>query len=227
MLQPFGPEIWLSDGAPIKAALGFHYPTRMAVMRFLDGSVAIWSPTALTPEGLEEIQQLGPIYALIAPNGLHHMHLADWVCACPDAEVVAVPSLEKKRRDLLIDTFLTETGYSLWPGEIDHVILETRITSEAVFFHHASGTVLFTDLLQQMPRTWYKGWRSWVARLDLMTEDEPTEPRKFRIAISERDAARRRVDTILDWPIQQVVMAHGIPVTEDAQAFLKRAFQWL
>jgi hypothetical protein len=56
MLQPFGPEIWLSDGAPIKAALGFHYPTRMAVMRLLDGSVAIWSPTALTPEGLEEIQ---------------------------------------------------------------------------------------------------------------------------------------------------------------------------
>ena len=32
---------------------------------------------------------------------------------------------------------------------------------------------------------------------------------------------------VLDWPAQRVVMAHGTPVEEDGQAFLRRAFAWL
>ena len=48
------------------------------------------------------------------------------------------------------------------------------ITTEAVFFYIKSGTVLFTDLIQQLPNNLISGWRAVVAKLDLMMEREPS-----------------------------------------------------
>lgn len=227
MLQSFGPDIWLSDGPPITAALGFHYPTRMAVIRLADGGLLIWSPTAVSDDLLSHVRQLGPVAALIAPNALHHVHLSDWIAACPDAKVIGTPGLAKKRTDIAFDRTITASTPPLWPGEVEHVVLDTRITSETVLFHRTSGTVLFTDLLQQMPKGWYAGWRAVVARLDLMTSPEPAVPRKFRMAVSDRPAAQAAMRRVFDWPVKRVVMAHGTPVTKDAPAFLRRAFAWL
>jgi len=101
------------------------------------------------------------------------------------------------------------------------------ITTEVVFFHITSGTVLFTDLIQQLPASSLSGWRALVAKLDLMVGPEPQVPRKFRVAFTNRRAARDAVGRIFAWPAEKVLMAHGTPVEKDARAFLRRAFQWL
>jgi len=87
--------------------------------------------------------------------------------------------------------------------------------------------VLFADLLQQLPPSSFSGWRALVAKLDLMTGPEPSVPRKFRIAFTNRRAARDALDRIFAWPVEKVLMAHGTPVENDAHAFLRRAFRWL
>lgn len=227
MVEPFGSGLWLFDGAPIVAALGFHYPTRMAIMRRATGGLLIWSPIALSDELLAEVTQIGTVEALIAPNSLHHVYLNDWIRAYPKAKVIGAPGLAAKRNDLRFDVTIDTTSTSIWPEDIAHVIIDTRITSEVVVFHRPSGTVLFTDLLQQMPPNWYSGWRALIARMDLMTAPEPSVPRKFRMAIADRSAAKSALEQVLEWPIKQVVMAHGTPVTDDANAFLRRAFAWL
>ncbi|MBL8592367.1 MAG: hypothetical protein JNK01_06750, partial [Devosia sp.] len=102
-----------------------------------------------------------------------------------------------------------------------------RITTEAVAFHRPSGTVIFTDLLQQFPPGWFRGWRALVARLDLMVNNEPSVPRKFRVAFTDKRAARAALRRILAWRADKVLMAHGTPVTGDGHAFLRRAFGWL
>ena len=96
-----------------------------------------------------------------------------------------------------------------------------------VFFHRQSRTAIFTDLIQHFPRGWFTGWRALVARLDLMTADEPQVPRKFRAAFTDRRAARASIQRILDWPTEKVVMAHGPVIERDGQAFLARTFRWL
>ncbi len=102
-----------------------------------------------------------------------------------------------------------------------------RITTEVVFFHHPSRTALFTDLIQQFRPGWFKGWRAIVARLDLMVAPEPSVPRKFRLAFTDKQAASAAVERVLSWPADKVVMAHGEPVQADGDAFLRRAFGWL
>ena len=66
-----------------------------------------------------------------------------------------------------------------------------------------------------------------VTKWDLMLGDEPAVPRKFRVAFTDRRAARAALERILAWPADKVLMAHGTPVTEDAERFLRRAFGWL
>jgi hypothetical protein len=228
MLKQFGREIWTAEGAEVVAMLGFRYPTRMAVIRLPGGDLFVWSPVALT-EGLRaEVDALGKVRHLIAPNALHHLFLAEWKQAYPDALLYAAPGLRGKRPDLAFDDELESTPIPAWSEEIEHVVVRGNvITSEVVFFHRASSTVIFADLIQQFPVGWFSGWRATVAKWDLMLGPEPSVPRKFRVAFKDRRAARAALERILAWPAEKVLMAHGTPVTGDGQAFLRRAFRWL
>lgn len=228
MLKEFGPNIWITDGPTVTAAAGFRYPTRMAIIRLTNGDLVLWSPTALTDDVRAEVETLGAVRYLVPPNSLHHTFLAGWQRAYPDATVYAPPGLREKRKDIRFDADLSDGPIAAWAGEIDHAIMwGNRITTEVVFFHRQSATAIFTDLIQQFPRGWFKGWRAFVARLDLMTAAEPSVPRKFRVAFTDRHTARESLRRILAWPTGKVIVAHGPPITDEGQAFLRRAFRWL
>jgi hypothetical protein len=87
----------------------------------------------------------------------------------PEAKVYAPPGLRKKRQDIVFDADLRCAPSTDWVEEIDQVVMHGNlITTEVVFFHIKSRTVLFADLIQQLPTNLISGWRSIVAKLDLM-----------------------------------------------------------
>ncbi|WP_424981806.1 DUF4336 domain-containing protein [Maritalea sp. S77] len=228
MLRSFGDEIWTVDGPQIKAAAGFHYPTRMIIIRLTDQSLFVWSPIKLTPELREAVNGIGEVRYLVAPNSLHHTYLQDWHHAYPLAKIYAAPDLLAKRKDIRFDGVLADTPNPEWAEQIDQVVMEgNAITKEVVFYHAKSRTVIFTDLLQQMPPDFYRGWRRIVAKLDLMTDDQPQVPRKFRLAFTKKEPARQALMKIQSWPAERVLMAHGTPVEQDGKAFIAKAFAWL
>ena len=148
-------------------------------------------------------------------------------CLSPCASL-RLPELRAARGDLPFDGDIDAVPPSEWAGEVNQIVLpHTSVMTEAVFFHRPSGTVLFTDLLQNLPPRWYSGWRAVIARLDLMLTPEPAVPRKFRLAFGRKEGMRAAVDQILAWPAERVLMAHGTPIASDAPAFLRRAFAWL
>ena len=228
ILTPFGTDIWLADGPTVTAALGFAYPTRMAVIRLAGGGLFVWSPVALTEEVRAAVDGLGPVRHIVAPNSLHDTFLPEWQAAYPQALIHAAPGLRMLRADLRFGSDLGAAPHPDWAGQIDQVVVcGNRITTEVVFFHRASGTAIFTDLLQHLPPGWFAGWRALLARADAMTGPEPAVPRKFRVAFTDKAVARRAMARVLAWPVRQVVMAHGAPVPQDGAALLKRAFRWL
>ena len=227
MLEAFGPEIWIADGTVVSAAGGFRYPTRMAVIR-LPGGLLVWSPIALSAELRAAVDALGTVAWVVAPNSLHHLFVPDWRRAYPEARLFAAPGLKARRPDIPFDSELGDAPDAAWAGQVDQALVRGNlVTTEVVFFHAPSRTVLFTDLVQQFRPDAFAGWRGLVARLDLMTGPEPQVPRKFRLAFVDRPAARLALDRILGWPAEQVLMAHGDPVREGGQAFIARAFKWL
>lgn len=227
MLTTFGQDIWLASGTPCAVA-GFVYPTRMAVIRLGDDGLFIWSPVALT-EGLRAaVDALGIVRWVVAPNTLHHLHLAQWQDAYPSAELHGPKPLHGKRADIRFSGDLQSGVPTPWTGRIDfRVVGGNWITTEVVFHHVASRTVLFTDLLQQFDRRWFTGWRAIVAQLDDLVGDEPRVPRKFRYAFFNRRAARRALDEVVDWQADRLFMAHGRPLVRGGRAAVRDAFRWL
>jgi hypothetical protein len=228
-MSPFAPDFWLVDGPAVTGAAGFRFPTRMAVIRLPgSGGLWVWSPVALTRELREAVDALGPVRHLVAPNALHHTFLAEWADAYPGAVVHAAPGLTEPVAGTTLHRTLGDAPDPAWAGVLDQVIVRgNRIVTEAVFFHAPSATVLVTDLVQQIPPGWYRGWRSVVARLDLMTAPVPSVPRKFRLATTDRAAARSAVRRILEWPTERLVMAHGAPLVSGGKQALEQAFRWL
>jgi hypothetical protein len=227
MLQPFGEEIWLADG-PTAAVAGFGYPTRMAVIRLSGGALFIWSPIPLSQGLRAAVDALGAVRYVIAPNSLHHLFLGEWRRAYPGARLYAPPGLRKRRKDIDFDGDLDDAPAPEWSEDIDQVLVRGNlITTEVVFFHRKSRTVIFTDLIQHFGPTSFTGWRAVVARLDLMAAPEPETPRKFRTAFVNRRAARAAIRRILAWPAKTVLMAHAPPIEDDGQAFIRRTFRWL
>jgi hypothetical protein len=226
-LQPVGQDIWIADGESVSVA-GFHYPTRMALIRLSDGGLFVWSPTALTEGVRAEVDALGPVRFIVAPNSLHHLFIQPWQAAYPAAQTIAAPGLATRRKDLAFSGELGDAAHAGWANDIEQVVVRgNAITTEVVFFHRASGTALFTDLLQNFRPGAFKGWRALVAKLDRMTADEPQVLQKFRVAFTDRKTARAAVRRILDWPVRQVLMAHGPLIAADAAGLLRRAFKWL
>lgn len=200
----------------------------MAVIRRPGGDLLVWSPVALTPELSAAVDELGAVRDLIAPNTLHYRYLAAWQHAYPDARTHAPADLRSKLPGLTVDCVLGDVPPEGWIGDIDQVIVRgNRITTEVVFFHKVSRTTIIADLVQHFESDWFTGWRALVARVDLMTGSMPTVPRKFRLAFTDRKAAREAVQHILAWPTEQVLLAHGEPVRCDGRLVLAHAFDWL
>jgi hypothetical protein len=227
LLQPFGPDIWTVDG-PDVSVIGFRYPTRMAIIRLADTSLFVWSPIAFSEELRAFVDAIGPVRFIVPPNSLHHLFVADWKKAYPNAMVYAAPGLRERRQDIAFDGDLEDTPAPGWAEQVDQVLMRGNlITTEVVFFHRNSGTVLFTDLIQNFQPGWFTGWRAIVARLDRLVGREAQVPQKFRVAFVNRAVARAALERILVWPAQKVLMAHGSPIHANGTVFVRQAFRWL
>jgi len=228
VLTEFASDIWVGEGPVVPFFAGFRYPTRMAVIRLADGGLFIWSPITLDPELRREVDALGPVRFLVSPNLLHHLFLGEWKLAYPAARLYASPGLRQRRKDLPFDADLTDQPEPGWAEDIDQVLMRGSLTmTEVVFFHRASRTAIFADLIENLPRDWFIGWRGVVARLGGIVAPHPGAPGDWRLTFLRRGAARASLDRILAWPIERVLIAHGIPATEHGAAFVRGAFGWL
>jgi hypothetical protein len=228
LLLEFGQDIWVGDGPVVPFFFGFPYPTRMLVIRLSDGSLFVWSPVALCPALRSEVDSLGPVRYLVSPNLLHHLFLGEWKSAYPKALLYASPGLRKRRKDIVFDADLGDEPDTGWAADIDHVVVHGSFAmTEVVFFHRASRTAIFADLIENLPRNWFKSWRGAIARIDGIIEPNPGAPREWRASFIDRSAARAALEHILSWPIERVLVAHGEPATANGKEFVRKAFSWL
>lgn len=216
-------DIWIIDGPDIDAMGGFHFPTRMVIVRLPNGELWVWSPVAFSPELAAKVAERGTVAHLICPNHLHNMSITDWAQVFPDATIWVEPRLYKKRPDLQNARALDGSNLSTWQRQIDRRLLKNHITNEYVFHHIPSKTMIITDILQSLPQNWFQGWRGLIAKMDLMTQPTPTIPRKYRVGFKGIDN-HETIQWMLNADAERIIIAHG-PITQtNAPALLRTAF---
>jgi hypothetical protein len=168
---------------------------------------------------------------LVSPNKLHHLYLAEWKAAFPEAQLWGPRSTIRKRPDLEFRGALEDDPPSEWLPDIDQAWFRGSFAmDEIVFLHRPSATAIVADLIQTFSDAFLRkhwGWFGFLARLDGLTQDQACAPREWRLSFVNRAPARRARDKVLGWECQNLIVAHGERPDSIGKAFLTKSFRWL
>ncbi len=223
-MQQLHDDLWIAD-SPLRFG-GLEVGTRMTVVRLPGPRMLLHSPIAASEALLREVQTLGPVSYLIAPNRLHHLFVGEWKEACPEAEIHAAPGLESKRPDLTIDGVLGEAPDPGWAEELDQTLLHGfPFANEVVFFHRPSATLIASDLAfnighqSPLPTRLFFRLAGGYGRLAPSVLE--------RLMIRDRAAFRGSLERIFEWPFERVVVAHGEVSETGGREELMRSYEWI
>ncbi|MRJ44839.1 DUF4336 domain-containing protein [Idiomarina loihiensis] len=221
-------EIWVFDGSSVKF-LGLPFSTRMTVVRLLNGELWVHSPIQLSETIREQIENLGQVKYLIAPNHLHHLFLPEWVSAYPNAETYGTNEVIKKRSDISFTDSLNNQQSWAWSSEIEQELFSgSPLMEECVFYHKVSNTLVVADLIENFSGQNFNYWQRVVAKGVGILAPNGKMPLDWRLSfIFGRDDARGHLNRLLAWKPQILVMSHGEIVKENTDEFLARSFEWL
>jgi hypothetical protein len=217
-LTNLGPGLWVAARS-FSNELGV-VSSRMTVVRLKDGRILVHSPVPIEPALRAEVERLGRVAALIAPNLFHHQFLAEWRAAFPEAKAFGVPGLAAKRRAVKFDGVLENVGAPEWRGEIDQLLIEgIPEYGEVVFFHRASRALIVSDLVFNYTPA--------QAASDPGGADGLGPHIRIRSAISDPNAVRDSIENVLRWPFERVIVAHGEVVESDGHERFRKGFEFL
>lgn len=225
MLTQLAPEVF-TETIP-HAMMGLQFGARMDLVRLPEGGVLVYSPLPLTPERQAEVAALGPVRAIVAPNLMHHLYAGDWKAAFPEAMLYGAEGLAKKRSDLRFDGLLRPGEPAPWGGDSLslHAIAGHGRMQECALVHRPSGTLLCCDLVSNMPDSGH--WMTSFYQGLMGFRGKPAFSRFLRTTFTDRAAARRSLDALLQEPFQRVVMAHGEVIPEGGPDILREVHAWL
>ena len=235
-LKPVAEAVWIVDGPVIRfgyLGLRFPFPTRMTVVRLADGGLWVHSPTELSPSLESEINSLGSVKHLIAPNCIHYWWLGDWAEAFPGAVTYAAPGVRKQARSRKrfagYDADLARGAAYPWSGEIEMLLVPGSYLTEAVFFHVSTRTLILTDLIQNYERSKIANpFFRFMSRLSGAVHPDGKMPVDLRSTfLRHREQMGKAVRTMISWSPERIIIAHGRWHETNAVAELKRAFRWL
>ncbi len=214
-LVPIADRLWQARHAFIVNGLPVH--TRMTVARLANGDLWVHSPIPPDATLVAELQALGPVTTVVAPNRAHHLFAKDFVARFPSARLYLAPGLARKRPDLDGQPLPPEPGH--WMPELEyHLFGGMPLVNETVWFHRPSHTLILTDLCQ-----WWTGddlpWkpRLWASLTGVRRQLGVA--RHLRLMVRDRAAAAASARRLLAWPIRRVCVAHVTRRRNQASGF--------
>jgi len=216
-------NLW-AEAAP-QSFFGLHLGTRMTVLRLRDGTLLVHSPIAMTPSLKAEVDAIGPVRHIVAPNIYHHLYAGEWKAAYPDALLHAATGLAKRRKDLAIDSELRGVAHPDWGDDLATSFLDGTMLNETVFFHRPSRSLIVADVLENFETSAH-----WPTRVYLKLggiHGKPGLSLPLRMVYRDKKRARRAIDEILSWDFDRIVLAHGDVIERGGRDVLTDAYTWL
>ena len=232
MLKPVAENVWVVDGDPIQPA-GIPMPVRMTVIRLHSGDLWLHSPTRLDAGLVGEIEALGTVHHLVAPNIAHWSFVQDWQKQFPVATTWAPANLRRRRQvrkaGLRIDRDLQEEAPEEWSEEIEQFLVPGGAGfQEVAFFHRSTRTLVLTDLIVNLEREKAPLRTRVYARLAGTLAPKAATPVYLRLLIRmRRREAVAALARVVDREPEKVVFAHGRWFESDGTRQLKHALRWL
>jgi hypothetical protein len=232
ILKAFAENLWIIDGPEIGMryfGLTLPFPTRMTLVRLPDGKIWIHSPIAWNDQLGAEIDRMGPVGYLVAPNTLHYSYLADWQMRYPQADSYVPPRIDDGNLLPAKYEVLGNEAPGAWGDAFGQCLVSGTLLTEVDFFHRSSRTLLLTDLIEN-----FQPWRvrslllRWTMQIFGAADPDGKAPFDMQLSfMRDRPAVRAAVRQMIAWDPERIVLAHGRCYGHDAVTELRRAFRWV
>ncbi|KAI4199942.1 MAG: hypothetical protein LQ350_004294 [Teloschistes chrysophthalmus] len=237
--------------APFNRFGHFKVGGRGTIVRLQSGALAVFSPTALTPEVRTTVEKLGNNVAyLTAMDFEHHIFISDWAKAYPSAKVLGVDGLPEKRekspetRGTKFDYVWTEKnkeGLRVDPEfdkEFEYEYVGSHANKELVFCHKPDRTLIQADLLFNLPaheqysKTGEKATDGILTRFFTSFQNTvgvATWQKRFLWHVASRpnrpefNASVKRIN---GWDFDRIIPCHGDVMERDGKEIFRRLFAW-
>jgi Domain of unknown function (DUF4336) len=202
---------------------GVELPTRSFVVRGDGGALAVLSP--LPDEAARrQVEALGAVRWLIAPNSFHYGGLASWTAAFPEARVFLAPGLRARSPELPAGEELAEGSRPPFANALLHAVFgPSRGISELAFFQRASRTLILTDLCFHVLDAPRARDRLFLRALGAWRRFGPSRTARA-ILLHDRAQVAGFVNRICRWDFVRIAVAHG-EVLEGGPEALCEAFR--
>lgn len=225
-LQARGPGLYTYEHQ-IKAFGVIPLPARMTVLALGNGSLVLHSPLAMPDDLRTEIDEVGPVSFVVAPNDYHHLFFGPARAAYPKAEGLVAPGLPKKVPDLAFDAVLgAGSAPAAWEGSIaTQLVSGMPSVNEVAFLHEPSRTVVLGDLVFNVCHLDTLLSRIIFTLNGAYRHFGPS--RIVRFSMRDRAAVKASFARIFEWDFDRVVMAHGEVMETGGRPALEAAFRFL
>jgi Domain of unknown function (DUF4336) len=206
MLRAIDQDIWVAE-QPLRY-LGLSLGTRMTVVRLATADLAVISPIPVNETMAAQLNQLGTVSHIIAPNLYHYLFAANFKALYPQAIFWATPGLAAKKPDLAIDRIISTDDQKSWDG------------LAAIFFDGFRTLGLNACYFDESfpPLTQFAG-----RILGCYQSLSPSLLEK--IATKDREKVKRSVEQVLRWDFDRVTMAHGSIVEQDGRTKFQQGYE--
>ena len=213
--------------------LGTIVGVRMTVIRLSDGGLLLHSPTRFSQALKRELEAIGPIRHLVAPNIAHWTFLKDWQEACPETVSWAAPGLRERTQvrhsGVRLDHDLGNTAPVDWGDGIETVCVPGGMGfHEVALFHTSTRTLVLTDLVMSLeagkvplalrPLVWLFG---------TMAPDSMPPPYLRAVVRWRQPEAAAAATRLVSYEPERVIFAHGQSFEQNAATRLRHSLRWL
>jgi hypothetical protein len=231
MLRKIDNNIWVAE-QPLKY-WGLEVGTRMTVIRLTSGELIVISPIQSDKTTIEQLNEIGNVAYIIAPNLYHHLFVYDFKSIYQKAQLWVVPGLVSKKTELCFDKVITNKEGSI-QEQVDYLLFDgfkvldlsgSSIVNEFVFFHQKSRTLIVTDIAFHFDETFSLKTRFAAQILGSYKVLSPS--RLDKLATTDKKKVKKSVEKILGWDFDRVIMAHGTIIETNGKQKLKQGYEWV
>ncbi|KAF2431786.1 hypothetical protein EJ08DRAFT_631890 [Tothia fuscella] len=222
---------------------------RGTLVRMQNGAVAVFSPTALTPEAKETVHAMGEVKYIAALDLEHHIFLGSWSKEFPNAKVLGPEGLpekhaKQKNEDIPFAVVFTAKNKDTikvdpeFDAEFDYELVDGHPSKELVFHHKPDRTLIEADFMFNLPANEQFSKTGIDPRSGILTrifgalsstQGAAMGQRRliwYAVSSGNRPSFNKSIHKINGWNFDKIVPCHGDVIEGDGKGIFQKIFAW-
>lgn len=225
-------------------------------VKLTSGSLAVFSPVAMTDEVKAKLAQLGGnVKYIIAPDIEHHIFITEWHQAYPEAKIIGPEGLPEKRakqspndpkigNEEFAVVFKAQNKLDIrideeFDRDFQYEYVDSHANKELVFLYKPEKIMIEADLMFNLPANeqYLKVPESekkpgFPARLFMSlqsTQGDAKAMKRFMwyvMSARDRNGFNQSVERINAWDFETMIPCHGETMVGDGKQVFEKVFEW-